>query len=63
VGFELTKLLCEGIKLGILSNNDMRELEEFINNVKHTERENSLGEIKGRSIPIFIKKNKDYFVL
>ena len=34
VGFELTKLLCEGIKIGILSNNDIRELETFIKDIK-----------------------------
>jgi hypothetical protein len=72
IGFELTKLLYEGIKLGIFSNEDIRELEEFINNVQLTEtleenekiyRENNLQEIKGgfkkfvEKTPIFIKKN------
>lgn len=74
IGFELTKLLYEGIKLGIFSNEDMCELEEFINNVQSTEtleenekifRENNLQEIKGgfkkfvEKAPIFIKKNEE----
>ena len=33
-GFELTKLLCEGIKIGILSKNDIQEMETFIKNIK-----------------------------
>ena len=74
IGFELTKLLDEGVKLGIFSNDDVRELEEFINNVQSTEtleenekifRENNLQEIKGgfkkfvEKVPIFIKKNEE----
>jgi len=74
IGFELTKLLCEGVKLEIFSNDDVRELEEFINNVQSTEtleenekifRENNLQEIKGgfkkfvEKTPIFIKKNEE----
>lgn len=73
IGFELTKLLCEGMKLGVFSTNDICELEEFINNVQSTEtleenekiyRENDLQEIKGgfkkfiEKVPIFIKKNR-----
>lgn len=74
IGFELTKLLCEGTKLGIFSNDDICELEEFINNVQSTEtleenekiyRESNLQEIKGgfkkfiEKVPIFIKKNRE----
>ena len=74
IGFELTKLLDEGVKLGIFSNEDVRELEEFINGVQIAEtleenekifRENSLHEIKGgfkrfvEKAPIFIKKNEE----
>jgi hypothetical protein len=74
IGFELTKLLDEGVKLGIFSNDDLCELEEFINNVQSTEtleenekilRENNLQEIKGgfkrfvEKVPIFIKKNEE----
>jgi len=74
IGFELTKLLYKGLKLNILFNRDIDELEEFINNVQPTEtleenekifRENSLQEIKGgfkkfvEKVPLFIKKNED----
>lgn len=73
IGFELTKLLYEGIKLGIFSKKDIDELEEFINGVEPTEtleenekifRENNFQEIKGgfkrfiEKVPIFIKKNE-----
>lgn len=73
IGFELTKLLDEGVKLEIFSNNDVCEVEEFINNVQPTEtleenekifRENTLQEIKGgfkkfvEKVPVFIKKNE-----
>lgn len=73
IGFELTKLLYEGIKLDILSNEDISELEEFINDVQRTEtleenekiyRENNLQEIKGgfkkfvEKVPLFIKKDE-----
>jgi len=72
IGFELTKLLYEGIKLDILSKEDLNELERFINDVQRTEtleenenifRENGLQEIKGgfkkfiEKAPLFIKKN------
>ena len=71
IGFELTKLLYEGIKLNILSNADIDELEEFINNVQGTEtleenekifREDRFQEIKGgfkrfeEKVPLFVKK-------
>ena len=74
IGFELTKLLDEGVKLRILSNDNVRELEEFINNVQSTEtleenekifRENNLQEMKGgfrrfvEKVPIFIKKDEE----
>ncbi len=74
IGFELTKLLWEGVKLGILSNEDLHKLEEFINNVQPTEtleeneeifRENNLQEIKGgfkrfvEKVPLFIKENEE----
>lgn len=74
IGFELTKLLYEGIKLKILSNADLYELEEFINNVQDTEtldenekifREDRFQEIKGgfkkfeEKTPLFIKKNEE----
>ncbi len=73
IGFELTKLLYEGIKQKILSNKDIDELEKFINSVQPTEtleenekifRENDLQEIKGgfkkfvEKVPLFIKKNE-----
>jgi len=73
IGFELTKLLVEAIKLKILSRDDVNELEEFINEVQPTEtleenekifRENNLQEIKGEfkkiieKVPIFIKNNE-----
>lgn len=71
---ELKKLLCEGIKLGILSNDDICELKRFINSVQSTEtlqenekilRENISKEIKGEfrkfveKVPVFIKENKE----
>ncbi|MEA1913664.1 MAG: R.Pab1 family restriction endonuclease [candidate division WOR-3 bacterium] len=74
MGFELTKLLDEGINLNILPNEDIDKLEEFINDVKTTEtleenekifRESKLQEIKGgfkkfvEKAPLFIKKNKE----
>ena len=72
VGFELTKLLCEGIKIGILSNNDIRELETFIKDIKKEDtleeneeilREDTKYEVKGgfkkfvEKAPLFIKSN------
>jgi len=74
IGFELTKLLVEGINLKIFSKDDIQKLEEFINDVKPTEtleenekifRENNLQEIKGgfkkfvEKVPIFIKYNEE----
>ncbi len=74
IGFELTKLLYEGVKLGIFSKDDVQELEEFVNTVQPEEtleenekifRENNLQEIKGgfkrfvEKVPIFIKKNEE----
>jgi len=74
IGFELTKLLYEGIKLNILSNEDLSELERFINDVQQTEtleenekifRESDLQEIKGgfkkfvEKAPLFVKKNEE----
>ena len=74
IGFELTKLLCEGIKCGILLNNDIQEMESFINEVKQDDtleenekilREDSMFEIKGgfkkfvEKVPLFIKNNRE----
>jgi len=74
IGFELTKLLCEGAKLNILSNANLNEIEEFINTVQDTEtpeenekifRESKYKEIKGgfkkfeEKVPLFIKENKE----
>ncbi len=74
VGFELTKLLCEGIKIGILSNNDIREMETFIKDIKKEDtleeneeilREGTKYEVKGRfkkfieKAPLFIKINEE----
>lgn len=74
IGFELTKLLFEGVKIGLLSNEDINELEKFIENVLPTEtleenesivRENNFQKIKGgfekfvEKVPIFVKKNED----
>jgi len=56
VGFELTKLLCEGIKLGILSSNDVQDMEIFIGDVNRDDtleeneeilREETKYEVKG----------------
>ncbi len=72
VGFELTKLLCEGIKCGILLNDDIQEIKSFINEVKQDDtleenekilREDSRSEVKGgfkkfvEKAPLFIKNN------
>ena len=74
VGFELTKLLCEGIKLGVLSNSDIQEMKIFINDVKREDtleeneeilREDTRYEVKGgfkkfvEKAPLFIKNNKE----
>lgn len=72
IGFELTKLLCEGSILGILSSDDFNEMEKFISGVRNEDtleeneniiREDKLQEIKGgfkrfeEKIPVFIKTN------
>lgn len=74
IGFELTKLLCEGIKLGILSNSDIKQMETFINDVKREDtleeneeilREDVRHEVKGgfkkfvERAPLFIKNNRE----
>lgn len=74
VGFELTKLLCEGIKLEVLLNSDIEEMKSFIDSVEHSDtleenerilREDSKLEVKGgfkKSIeksPLFIKNNEE----
>lgn len=74
VGFELTKLLCEGIKIGILSNNDILEMETFIKDIKKEDtleeneeilREDTKYEVKGgfkkfiEKSPLFIKNNEE----
>lgn len=74
IGFELTKLLCEGINLGILSSSDIQEMETFINDVKSEDtleeneeisREDTKYEVKGgfkkfvEKIPLFIKHNRE----
>jgi len=74
IGFELTKLLCEGIKLGILSDNDIQEMQSFINSINEDDtleenekilREDSQSEVKGgfkkfvEKAPLFIKNNKE----
>lgn len=74
IGFELTKLLCEGLLLGILSNDDFNEMENFISEVQQGDtleeneniiREDKFQEIKGgfrkfeERIPIFIKTNDE----
>jgi len=74
VGFELTKLLCEGIKIGILPNNDIREMETFIKDIKKEDtleeneeilREDTKYEVKGgfkkfeEKSPLFIKNNEE----
>lgn len=73
IGFELTKLLCEGIKCGILLNNDIQEMKFFINEIKQDDtleenekilREDSKYEVKGgfkkfvEKTPLFIKNNR-----
>jgi len=74
IGFELTKLLYEGIRLNIFSKEDIEKIEKFINNVQPTEtleenekifREDGLQEIKGgfkkfiEKAPLFIKKDEE----
>ena len=72
-GFELTKLLNEGMKLNIISNMDISELEIFINDVQQGEtleenekvfREEKREEIRGgfkkfiENSPLFVKNNE-----
>lgn len=74
IGFELTKLLYEGIKLNIFSKDNIEEMEKFVDNVQPTEtleenekifREGGSQEIKGgfkkfiEKAPLFIKKNEE----
>lgn len=74
VGFELTKLLCEGIKLGILLGNDIQDMKTFINDVKRADtleeneeilREDAKYEVKGgfkkfiEKAPLFIKNSRE----
>lgn len=73
IGYELTKLLCEGVESQIFSYDDLSELQNFVKNVQTTEtleenetilREGGFQEIKGgfkkyiEKVPIFIKKNE-----
>lgn len=74
VGFELIKLLCEGIKLGVLLNSDIEEMKSFIDSVEHSDtleenerilREDPKLEVKGgfkkfiEKSPLFIKNNEE----
>jgi hypothetical protein len=74
IGFELTKLLDEGLRIGILTKEDINELKSFIAEIKDTDtleknekifREDTSQEIKGgfkkyiEKVPIFIKENEE----
>ena len=74
IGFELTKLLCEGIKTGILLDSDIQEMKSFIIDIKQDDtleenekilREDFKYEVKGgfqkfvEKAPLFIKNNKE----
>jgi len=74
IGFELTKLLCDGIKLGLLLNSDIQEMKSFIDNIQRSDtleenerilREDSKLEAKGgfkkfiEKSPLFIKNNEE----
>jgi len=74
IGFELTKLLCEGARLNILADADLDELERFISSVQDTEtleeneeilRQDKCRKVKGgfrkfeEKIPLFIKNNQE----
>jgi len=74
IGFELTKLLCDGIKLGLLLNSDIQEMKSFIDNIQRSDtleenerilREDSKLEVKGgfkkfiEKSPLFIKNNEE----
>jgi len=73
-GFELTKLLCEGIKSRIISNRDIQDMKNFIDSVERGDtleeneniiREESKDEVKGgfkkfiEKVPLFIKNNEE----
>lgn len=73
IGFELTKLLCESVKLGILSDSDVIEIQSFSNDINRGDtleenerilREDSCQEAKGgfkkfvEITPLFIKDNR-----
>ncbi len=73
-GFELTKLLCEGIRYEILLNDDIQKMQSFIDSIEPNDtleenerilREDSEFEVRGgfrkfvEKIPLFIKNNKD----
>jgi len=74
IGFELTKLLCDGIKLGILLNSDIQEMKSFIDSIQRSDileenerilREDSKIGVKGgfkkfiEKSPLFIKNNEE----
>ena len=74
IGFELTKLLCEGVKIGILSDKDLKEMKVFIDDISQNDtleenekilRENFQSQVKGgfqkfiEKVPLFIKNNKE----
>jgi len=74
IGFELTKLLCKGIKLRLLLNSDIQEIKSFVDNVQCSDtleenerilREDSKLEVKGgfkkfiEKSPLFIKINEE----
>ena len=74
IGFELTKLLCDGIKLGLLLNSDIQEMKSFIDNIQRSDtleenerilREDSKIGVKGgfkkfiEKSPLFIKNNEE----
>lgn len=74
IGFELTKLLVCGLKLGILSQDDIKELKDFISKIRPNDTleeneqiyriDNSQEIIGGfrkftENVPIFIKENRD----
>ncbi len=71
---ELTKLLYEGLRIGILTKDDISELKSFIAEIEDTDtleknekifREDTSQEIKGgfkkyiEKVPIFIKENEE----
>jgi len=73
VGFELTKVLCEGLKTGLILSYDIQELKNFAMGIGSDEtleenekifREEGFKEIKGgfkkfiEAVPLFIKTNQ-----